>query len=748
MLLSNEIADRIDEVFEKAVKEGRRSLYEFEVYALLEALSLKVPNYAFVSDINEVNAQLVKKFQNGVVIKIVSRDIAHKSKIGGVRRITNMDPLFIRFVMSNMREEVLSHFSEPNLPRIDGFLIAELVPFTMSLGNEILIGVKEDPSFGPVITLSKGGDDAEFFSRYYDPANLFLAPVEYEEILKIVTSLKIKHKYEAQGHHDYIELMSKALQQINKLAYQYSFMAKRQPKYIIKSMDINPFVFSEGGDFVAVDGFTEFCTFEESGLTLAEPQVEGLKAFFDPKGIVVAGVSSEAQKYSLARNIVQLLADLGRKDIYCTNPKGGQTVINGKTYPLYRNLNEIPHGYDLVVWAAPAQHTLEFIKTVPDHKSVVLISGIPPQIKYTEFVTEIRKHKERGLRFVGPNCMGVFFAPDACHDGVNTLFIGEERLKLGFNQRSNTALFTQSGAMAITSIERAQNSPIYKAIVSFGNKSDVNIPDLTRYFLQEPSVEVLAMYIEGMGEGEGRGLFEMARGSDKPILVYKAGRTEAGAKAAASHTAAMSGSYDTFSASCDQAGIVLLEELQDFYNCMKAFSMLSSKLPRGKHVAGIVNAGLDATMGADTLSFLEQAVLSQATRERLSAINTHGLVDIEMSFLDVTPMTDDRMFAEFVDAVLADDGVDCVFVAIVPHVENVTTTDESCRKPEAIASRLIEISKKHGKPLVVSINSGNHYQGLVSYLEENGLPVFPDIRSAISALDRFVFYHVVKNSGK
>jgi acyl-CoA synthetase (NDP forming) len=509
-------------------------------------------------------------------------------------------------------------------------------------------------------------------------------------------------------------------------------------------MDINPFVFTENGGFVAIDGFAEFYTLEESRLTLSKPNVEGLKAFFNPKGIVVAGVSSDVQKYSLARNIVQLLADLGREDIYCLNPKGGEAVISGKTYNLYRSLEDIPHGYDLVVWAAPAKNTLDFLNTIPDNKSVVLISGIPAQIKYSEFVAEICKHKDRGLRFVGPNCMGIFFAPDSHNAGINTLFIGEERLRLGYNERSNTALFTQSGAMAITSIERTQNAPIYKAIVSFGNKSDVNIPDLIRYFTREPSVEVLAMYIEGLGEGEGRGLFEVARNSEKPILVYKAGRTEAGAKAAASHTAAMSGSYDTFSAACTQAGVVLIDELQDFYNCMKAFSMLSYKLPKGNHVAGIVNAGLDATMSADTLNILEQATLSNATKDRLKAINTHGLVDIEMSFLDVTPMTDDQMFADFVDAVLSDDGVDCAFIAIVPHVENIITTDENCRNPEAIASRLIEVSKKHGKPLVVSINSGNHYQGLVSYFEENGLRVFSDIRSAIRALDMFVSYHVKK----
>jgi acyl-CoA synthetase (NDP forming) len=120
------------------------------------------------------------------------------------------------------------------------------------------------------------------------------------------------------------------------------------------------------------------------------------------------------------------------------------------------------------------------------------------------------------------------------------------------------------------------------------------------------------------------------------------------------------------------------------------------------------------------------------------------LVDVGTSFLDVTPMTNDRMFADFLDAVLSDPGVDCAFVALVPHIENLKTTDDCCREPDAVATLLIEKVRRHGKPVVVSINSGNHYQEMVRYLEENGLPVYSDIRSAIKALDVFVSWHVSK----
>jgi acyl-CoA synthetase (NDP forming) len=340
--------------------------------------------------------------------------------------------------------------------------------------------------------------------------------------------------------------------------------------------------------------------------------------------------------------------------------------------------------------------------------------------------------------------MGVFFAPDERRAGVNTLFIGDERLQLRWTPRSNAALFTQSGAMGITAVERVQNAPVFKAIVSFGNKTDVDVPDLIKYFGEEKTVEVMAMYLEGLGQREGRDFFELARASKKPLIVYKAGRTEAGAKAAASHTAAMSGNYEVFRAACEQAGVVLIDDLPDFYHAIKAFSMLSAKPPRGMRVAGVVNAGLDATMGADQAGALIPAVYESATNSRLAALNRHGLLNVGASFLDVTPMTDDTLFGEIVETVLSDPGTDCAFVAIVPHVETLKTTDDVCRDPDALAQRLVAAAARHSKPVVVSVNSGNHYQGLVRALEEGGLPVFPDIRSAMRALETFCRYHLAK----
>ncbi|OHE65423.1 MAG: hypothetical protein A2001_21030 [Treponema sp. GWC1_61_84] len=743
-MLDARTTDRIDEVFARAAAEGRRILHEFEVYRILEALGLGTPRHVYLEDPSKVDERMLEPFGAKAIVKIVSRDIAHKSKLGGVRAVATEDPLYVRFVLASMREEVLSHFDRDKQPTIDGFLIAEFIPFTQSIGSEVLIGMKEDPSFGPTVTLSKGGDDAEFFARWYDPANLSLAPLSAADAAALSQSLKIRHKYEANGHPEYCPMIGDALRAVSLLAARYSFIAERTPRFLLTQMDINPFVFSKDGRFVAVDGFAEFATAAERELPAKRPDVAGLRAFFEPKGIAVAGVTSDAGKYSMARIIVELLADLGRTDVYCLNPKGGTAEIAGKTWPLYRTVSELPAECGLFVFAAPAHHTVGFLDALPDGSSAVLISGIPAELKFEEFAAKARLHRSRGVRLIGPNCMGVFFAPDSKRAGVNTLFIGEERLKIGWTARSNTALFTQSGAMAITALERTQNAPVFKAIVSFGNKADVNLADLVRYFRDEDSVEVMAMYLEGLGAGEGRDFFELAKGTHKPLVVYKAGRTEAGAKAAASHTAAMSGNYDIFSAACGQAGVVLIDELPDFYNAIKVFSMLSAKPPKGLRVAGVVNAGLDATMGADQLGSLVPASYKSETNERLAKLNKHGLLNVGATFLDVTPMTDDKLFGEIVETVLADPGVDCAFVAIVPHVETLKTTDDVCRDSDALAAQLVRAASRHSKPVVVSVNSGNHYQGLVRAIEEGGLPVYPDIRSAMRALETFCAHRLAR----
>jgi acyl-CoA synthetase (NDP forming) len=460
--------------------------------------------------------------------------------------------------------------------------------------------------------------------------------------------------------------------------------------------------------------------------------------------VAVVGVSADTAKYSLGREIGELLHDLGRGDLYLINPKGGAVHLGKTEYPLYGSLAELPAPVELVVYAAPAQSAPDFLRTLAGTpvKAVVLIPGIPASLPYAEFAQQLTAAAPAGLRIIGPNCMGVYFSPGATDGadlrGVNTLFINERRLAVRSSEHANAVLLTQSGALAVTAIDKLRGCRPLRAVVSFGNKFDVNVSDLLAYFERDPAVGIVALYIEGFDAGEGRRFYDMARGMRTPIVAYKAGRTQAGARSAAAHTAAMSGSYDVFRASCQQAGVILAETIEEYYDLVKTFALLAEKPPAGNRVAGVVNAGFESTMGADELRGLTQAQLATATVARLNAINRHGLVDTSSPFLDITPMADDWMYAEFVDAVIRDPGVDCVFVAIVPHAVSLKTDPDTCYDPDALAQLLVGIAAEHRKPMVVSVNAGRYYGNFVSLLEDGGLPVYADIRSAIASLDTFV----------
>lgn len=734
----------VDGVFDKAYGEGRTSLYEHEVYEILGGIGLDTPKYHFLKIGENVTSKILSEFSDEVIIKVVSSDIAHKQKVGGVKKVKNHEPLFVQYVIEKMKDEVLSHYDESNQPIINGFLIVELVDFKQSIGYEILVGVKDDPSFGPIVTVSKGGDDAEFFAKYYDKANLLLPHLSYDEAKKLANSLKIKHKFEKIGHGEYIDFIAKTASIISSLSYDYSYVNNEDTNYYIKTMDVNPFVITTDDRFIAVDGYIEFERANESTNCLPAVNEKNLQSFFDPKGIAVVGVSSNVNKYSMAREIVHLLHDLKRDDLYCINTKGGETTIGDKVYPLYTSLEAIEDEVEMVVYAAPAQYITSFFnsleKKVP--KSVVLIPGIPQDTKYTEFAEQLSHAVPEGVRIIGPNCMGVFYGGDDKQKGVNTLFIDEERLHLKVSEYSNTALLTQSGGVAITLIDKMPNTPIFKSIISFGNKYDVKITDLIKYFNHDDAVKVISLYIEGFDPGEGRAFYELMSEVDKPIVVYKSGKTDAGAKAAASHTAAMTGDYDVFEAACKQTSVILLDDIQEYQDTLKAFSLLADKKVRGNRVAGIMNAGFEATVASDELGLLQPAKFSEATQKRIDAINTHGLVDTNTSILDVTPMTDDVMYRDFVEAALQDDAVDCVFVGVVPHVDNIKSTPSLCHDEDSLANLLVDLFKKYDKPIIVSVNAGEYYSEFVDIMEKAGIPVYADVRAAVRSLDKYVKYHI------
>ncbi|MFA5028635.1 MAG: acetate--CoA ligase family protein, partial [Candidatus Methylomirabilota bacterium] len=493
MGLTSSAVHRIDGILETARLEGRRTLFEHEVYAILEIVGLGVPRHRFVRDIGEVDREAVAGLGRSLVAKIVSPGIPHKHKVGGVTRIADTEPCDVRSVLTRMATEVRSHFPPGDPPAVAGFLLVEYVPHNQAIGYETLLGFREDSAFGPILAVSKGGEDAEFFAAHYDPANLFLPPVSDSEILAFLKTLHIRHRFEEIGHPEYLERIAQAMAGMSRLAEAYSSIG-RGPRFIFSSFEVNPFVISEDDRFLALDGLAEFRAADAPDAWASGVNTANLDALFRPRGIAVAGVSSDPGKVSLGRDIAELLHDLGRDDLVCLNPKGGTVRLKGTRHPLVPSPADSPHPVDLLVYAAPAQHAPAFLRSLAGSgvRAVIFIPGIPSAIPYPEYAQALSGALPPGVRLVGPNCMGVYCAPgkDVGDRGVNTLFINEARLEVRSSARANAVLLTQSGALAVTALDKLRGSRPFLAIVSFGNKLDVDVPDLLEYFERDPAVGV------------------------------------------------------------------------------------------------------------------------------------------------------------------------------------------------------------------------------------------------------------------
>jgi acyl-CoA synthetase (NDP forming) len=133
--------------------------------------------------------------------------------------------------------------------------------------------------------------------------------------------------------------------------------------------------------------------------------------------------------------------------------------------------------------------------------------------------------------------------------------------------------------------------------------------------------------------------------------------------------------------------------------------------------------------------------MTESTFQKLKEVNVSGFVNIGSTFVDVTPMSDDNDYAGYIEAFLQDGTVDAVFVSVIPHVAILKTDPERARDEDSLGNHLVRLYQKYQKPMVISVNAGSYYSEFVSLMEENGLPVYDDIRSAVRSLDVFVSYY-------
>jgi 3-hydroxypropionyl-CoA synthetase (ADP-forming) len=745
--LSSSAIKAIDKIIAIASAQGRNMLFEHEVYSILAIMGLNVPMHVVVTAQDQITEGLLAQFHSRrIVVKVVAGEVSHKESLGGVQ------------VVAREPDQVLAAFERMKVDftargvTVQGILLVQWTQYSRELGNEVLLGFRESETFGPVISFSKGGSDAEHFATHFSPPNLILAPIDGQWAQALLASTHIYQKYVGQGKGHYVERCADAGLKFSHLAMAFSNYFAGDTRFVFTELEVNPFVFTPKGRFIALDGLARFEKRSSAGAGLALAPKQTIAPFFEPRGVAVVGVSTgDATKPGSI--IFSNMIRLQREDVYAVNPKGGRFESGGKSHPVYAAIGDIDKPVDLAIITVPAAAALSAVEACAQKgvKAVILIPGGFSEIDRHHDVEDkiLAMARSMGFRVMGPNCLGIIYAGAAGGKGINSFFVSEDKFAINFEKETNVALLTQSGALGIIEIENLKNAISPKVIVSYGNQLDVDLCDLVNFFQDDPMVDVIGCYIEGFKPYAGRKFFNIAARSTKPVIVYKAGRTAAGRQATQSHTASIAGEYEVAKAAMKQAGLIVADTMIDHGELVKTFALLSDFKVDGNRLVVIANAGYEKTIAADNLGRMILAEFDEPTRQDLRKILPPMVVPDPL--LDLTPMADDAIFEGCIETALASNAVDALLVSIVPQSALLHTTDEEiAQSPDNIAARIIRLVHKYKKPTVVSVNvvSGADavYNNLGKTLDSGGVPTFLTADRAMFCLNAFVRYRMLKQA--
>ena len=311
-----------------------------------------------------------------------------------------------------------------------------------------------------------------------------------------------------------------------------------------------------------------------------------IKHLFEPRGIAVIGASSNRTK--IGYKIVQNIVNGGYTgNVYPVNPRGREVL----GLPMYKNLAEVEDAVDVACICIPAPYVFDVVKDCAARgvKYVPIITSGFSEVGNTEGERQIVDYaRERGMGVLGPNIFGIYSAEVS----LDATF-GPGNIMAG-----NVAIITQSGALGIAMIGKTATENIgLSAIVSVGNKSDVDEADLLAYLTGHAGTKVIMMYIEGIKEGEKFIKAVKEATQKKPVVVIKSGRSKRGAVAAASHTGSLAGADEIFDAIMRQCGVLRAESLQEAFNWSKFLA--DAPIPSGENTVIVTNGGGIGVLATD-----------------------------------------------------------------------------------------------------------------------------------------------------
>ncbi len=439
-----------------------------------------------------------------------------------------------------------------------------------------------------------------------------------------------------------------------------------------------------------------------------------LDKIFNPRNIAVIGASDE--EGSVGCTLMKNLTELGYEGkVYPVNIR--KTEILG--FNVYQTVEQLPETVDLAIIATPA-------KTVPDIveqcgkagiKGIIIISAgfkeVGPEGKALEDrILEIKKRYN--LRIIGPNCLGII--RPSIH--LNATFTSK------MPKPGSVAFISQSGALGAAILDWAIHENIgFSNFVSVGSMIDVDFGDLIDYFGTDPETRSILMYIEGITDAREFVSATRHFARTKPIIVVKAGKFSESARAASSHTGALTGEDMVYDAAFKRAGIVRVDEIADLFNCAEVLGM--QPLPKGPNLAIITNAGGPGVMATDALIARggKLAELSRKTMETLNNILPHYWS--RGNPVDILGDAKADRYKAVVKACLNDGNVDGLLIIYSP---------QAVADPAEIAKSIVELCKSMGyrsKTILTSFMGHGEVEEANRIFNENNIPTYSTPEQAV-----------------
>jgi len=443
-----------------------------------------------------------------------------------------------------------------------------------------------------------------------------------------------------------------------------------------------------------------------------------LESFFNPKSVAIVGASRQKGKvgYEIMANLIE--GGYPGK-IYPVNPNA-DTIEGLKCFPDLKSIGQTP---DLVIVIVPARFVPEVMEECAKVrvKSVIIITaGFKEVGKEGRELEEqvVRIARRAGIRFIGPNCLGVI-APS---HKLNASFGGD------LPTPGAIGYISQSGALLAAILDMANAGGIgFSVLVSIGNKADIDELDIIKALGAQKDTKVIAGYLESITDGDAFVREAEEISYSKPILLMKSGATEAGARAASSHTGSLAGGEVAYESAFKRAGVIRCDSIKEQFDFAQAFA--NQPLPKGPKVAVITNAGGPGIMAADAIEQegLTFAKLDEQTQKKLAeglppAANVYNPIDVLGDALA------DR-YALALDIVLDDPNVDSAMVLLTP---------QAMTQAKETAEVVVQIAAKKAKPVLACFLGAQKVEEGVRILRQGNIPQYDSPESAVTTLKAMV----------